>query len=100
MHQTWGVQARRYLAFIEEFWAHFPTTPCLPAQVALFLVLYLVWLARTLNYVTGFNFFLGSEQADSIDYKDVEVALTLRGIKHERGCHPRQVLPLLPGMLR
>lgn len=93
---------RRYLEFIEEFGGHFPTTPCSPAQTAL----YAVWLARTLkytsvcNYLSGLNFFLKSEGADPIDYKNFEVASTLKGIKRERGCHPKQAAPLLPGMLR
>ena len=82
---TRGVQVRRYLAFIEEFQGHFPTTPCPPAQVAL----YAVWLARSLkytsvvNYLSGLNFFLKSEGAQPIDYKDFEVASTLKGIKRE-----------------
>ena len=99
---TRGVQVRRYLEFIEEFRGHFPTTPCPPAQAAL----YAVWLARTLkytsvlNYLSGLNFFLRSEGSEPIDYKNFEMASTLKGIRRELGCHPKQATPLLPNMLR
>jgi len=95
---TRSVQIRRYFAFIEEFRGILPPIPCGSDQVSL----YATWLARSLgyssllNYLSGLNFFLKSEGATPIDYRNFGVSSTLRGIKRERGCAPRQATPLLP----
>ena len=65
-----------------------------------------VWLERTLkyisvlNYLSGLNFVLSSEGLEPIDYKNFEMASTLKGIKPELGWHPKQTVPLLPDMLK
>ena len=92
---------RRYLEFVEAFSESHSPLPCDSAQVAL----YATWLARTLryssvlNYLSGLNFFLKQNEAPTIRYTDFIVASTLKGIRRDRGCPPKQATPLLPGML-
>lgn len=98
---TRGVQVRKYLEFVEDFSVSYSPLPCPPQQVAL----YATWLARTLkyssvlNYLSGLNHFLRQNGATPIPYTDYEIATTLRGIRRERACPPRQALPILPDML-
>ena len=98
---TRGMQTRKYLEFVEEFAETHSPIPCGSRQVAL----YATWLARTLkyssilNYLSGLNNFLRQQGATPIDYGDFEIASTLRGIRRDRACPPKQALPMLPGML-
>ena len=48
--------------------------------------------------MSGLNFFRRLEGSEPIDYNNFEMALTLKGIKRELGCHPKQAAPLLPDM--
>lgn len=98
---TRGMQVRRYLEFVEEFSESHAPLPCPSGQVAL----YATWLARTLkyssilNYLSGLNHFLRHNGAPPICYSDYEITTTLKGIRRDLACPPRQALPLLPSML-
>ena len=95
------VQLRKYLAFIDEFAGLLSPLPCDSAQVAL----YIAWLARSLkfssitNYLSGLNYFLMSEGAPTIDYKNFKVKSVLKGAKRQLGSAAHQAAPILPSHL-
>lgn len=95
-------QLKRYLQFIGIFIGLLTPIPCDSNQVAL----YATWLARSLkyssilNYLSGLNYFLKKNGAQTIDYSAFVVNTTLKGIRRSLGDTPKQAIPILPGMLR
>ena len=51
-------------------------------------------------YLSGPNFFLKMEGTEPVNYKNFEMLSTLKGIKREKSCHPKQAAPILLDKLR
>ena len=80
---TRGVQIRRFMELVDQFWDNRAPFLCLTERVAF----YAIWLARdltyrsVLNYLLGLNYFLKQNGVEGIIYEEFLIQSMLKGIK-------------------